>query len=94
MTWLKYLSMMPLLYALVKGAVELVEATMAGLPGAEKKKAVLDALASAWPAAQETFKFAAPYEVILPVLSFLIDLVVAIYNLIGYFKKDDAPTPA
>jgi len=95
MAWIKYISLFPLLYALVKGAVELVEATRDGIPGADKKAAVLAALQDGWVSAQAAFGFATPIAPLLPILSFLIDLVVSIYNAIGYFKKDKpVVTPA
>jgi len=91
MSFLKYITLFPLLYALIKGGVELVEVTQAGLPGEEKKAAVLNSIKDGWATAQSVFGFAIPVEPILPVIGFLIDLTVSIYNAIGYFKKATVP---
>lgn len=91
MGWLKYITLLPFLYELIKGAVALVEATKAGLPGAEKKAAVLGAITSNWDSAQAAFGISVDVTKIIPVLSFLIDLIVAVYNAIGYFAKKDVP---
>lgn len=94
MAWIKYISLFPVLYALVKGAVELVEAVSTGVGGAEKKAAIMAALEEGWAAAQAAFGLTVPFEPLKPIISFLIDLTVAIYNAIGFFKRSEPVVPA
>jgi hypothetical protein len=93
LTLLRFAKYVPFLFALIKSTVELVEGTKAGLPGPEKKQAVLDAIAVAWPSLALAFGLTAPVSGILAVAGILIDLVVGVYNAVGVFTKSAPPAP-
>lgn len=87
LTLLRFVKYIPVLIGLIKPTIEMVEATKAGLPGPEKKKAVLDAIESAWPALAAFLGLTAPISGVLAVAGILVDLCVGIYNAIGVFAK-------
>ena len=93
LTLLRFAKYVPFLFALIKSTVELVEGTKAGLPGPEKKQAVLDAISVAWPSLALAFGLTAPLSGILAVAGILIDLVVGVYNAVGVFTKKPSPAP-
>lgn len=88
---LRYITLIPRLVAIVQAAVAFVEGVKAHDPGTEKKAAVLEALESGWEGIGKEFQINVPYTVLKDVISFLVDFAVSIYNLVGYFKKKDAP---
>lgn len=81
-----YLSILPVLVGMVMAVVNAVEALKSGTLGADKKKAVLDSFGSTWEAIQKEFKVKEPFSVFAPILGVLIDLVVAVFNTVGYFQ--------
>ena len=89
---LKYLALIPALFALIKGSIEMVEAVSSGKTGPEKKQAVLDALQATWEGVQAAFGINVAYATIAPVIGLLIDLAVAIYNATGFFQKKAVAT--
>ena len=92
--FLRYVSLIPILIQVVQAAVQFVESVRADSPGPEKKAAVMDSLAASWGGLQNEFKITVPFSVLGPIVSFLIDLAVSVYNAVGYFRKKEAPAPA
>ncbi len=90
-TLLKYVSYVPSLIFMIQAVVSLVESIKNGEPGTEKKNAALDILGQNWESLSKEFKIVVPFDVLKPVISFLIDLTVSVYNMIGYFRKKDNP---
>lgn len=90
MLWLKYIALLPLLYSLVKGAVELAEDVAADgdIDGPEKKAAVLAAVKTGL----ERLGYGAIAVVVEPILSALIDVTVAIFNALKW-KKEKPVSP-
>lgn len=86
---LRYVSYVPALIFMIQAVVALVEAVKIGEPGADKKNSVLDILGQNWESLSKEFKIMVPFEVLKPVISFLIDLTVSVYNMIGYFRKGE-----
>lgn len=88
--WIKYVALLPALYQLIKGAVEICEDVAEdGVLGTEKKAAVLDAVKAGCAA----LGFSAVWSILEPVASAMIDITVAIYNAVGGWKKKEAPAP-
>lgn len=92
--FLKYITLIPILIQVVQAAVQFVESVRSDAPGPEKKAAVMDSLTASWGALQSEFKITVPFAVLGPIVSFLIDLAVSVYNAVGYFRKKEAPAPA
>ncbi len=87
---LKYITLIPALIQLIRQLVEMVEERHNGFGGPAKKDAVLSALTGAWGAVAATFAIKAPIEIVLTLASPLIDVVVGVYNAIGYFTRGTA----
>jgi len=84
MTWIKYIALLPALYKLIQGAVEICEDVAEdGVLGAEKKAAVLEAVRMGC----ETLGVGPAWAVLEPVVGVMIDMVVSIYNAVGNWKK-------
>ena len=91
---LKYITLIPALIQLIRQLVEMVEERNTGFGGPAKKEAVLSALTGAWGAVAATFAIKAPIEIVLTLASPLIDVVVGLYNAIGYFTRGTVTAPA
>jgi len=89
MGWIKYVTLLPVLYSLIKGAVELAEDVAADgdIDGPEKKAAVLAALKSGL----ETLGYGAIGGILEPILSAMVDITVGIYNALKWKRGGDAP---
>jgi len=88
---LRYVSYVPALIFMIQAVVSLVESVKTGEPGGDKKNAVLEILSGNWESLSKEFRITVPIDVLKPVISFLIDLTVSVYNMIGYFRKKDQP---
>lgn len=90
LTLLKHVTLIPHLIFIVQAVVGFIESVKAHDPGPEKKAAAMQSIRDGWSIAQEEFKIKEPFDVLEPVLSYLIDLAVSVYNMVGYFTKKDA----
>jgi len=84
---LKYVTYVPALVFMIQAVVSLIESVKAGEPGADKKNAALEILQGNWANLATEFKITIPFEVLKPVISFLIDFTISVYNMVGYFTK-------
>jgi len=92
MVWLKYLALFPAIYAFVRATVELVEDLAGGKTGAEKKAIFMAAMEQGWASFQNTFGFKSAFNDFATLISLMVDVVVAVLNATGVFKKTN-PTP-
>jgi hypothetical protein len=76
-----YIKYVPSLVGVVMGAVAMVEAVMVGDPGTAKKAAVLASISGMWGQISAEYGIAGDFSKFVPILSLLIDLAVAIYNI-------------
>lgn len=89
---LKYVTLIPRLVFIVQAVVAFIESVKEHEPGTDKKAAAMESIRDGWGIAQEQFKIKEPFDVLEPVLSYLIDLAVSVYNMVGYFRKKDNPS--
>jgi hypothetical protein len=84
MAWLKYITLLPLIYTLVKESVALAEDVAADgdIDGPEKKAAVLAAVKSGL----TSLGYGAIAGVLEPILSAVIDITVGIFNALKWKK--------
>lgn len=89
--WVKYITYIPTLVVLIQAAVAFIEALKKEAPGPEKKQDVMNALEASW----DSFfpKKVDAFDAVKPVISYLIDLCVSVYNAVGYFTKKEAEAP-
>lgn len=85
MNWLEFVMAIPTIIAMVVELVKKVE--VPGVPGATKKQAVMDVLKASLDALVQC-GIKAPGTVILTVADYVIDAVVAAYNIVGIFKHE------
>jgi len=86
-TYFKYV---PSLVGIILGAVAMVEAIRAGDPGPEKKAAVLAAIQGIWAQIAAEQNITVAFDKLIPLISILIDLAVALYNV--FWKKTETLT--
>ena len=73
--------------ALIKSISELVKVVEAPGNGAEKKQAVLDMISVMYDEINKVTPLPFSKETILAISSAIIDIVVALYNITGIFRK-------
>lgn len=81
LTIIRYIGYIPQLAGLILSAVAFVEGIMAGGTGPDKKQAVLTSVETAWASLSAETGITKPFSEIAPLVSILIDLCVAIFNL-------------
>jgi hypothetical protein len=87
MNWIEIFTIIPVLYNLIKQAVQDVESDM---PGAQKKEAVMAVIKAAVDG-MAAVGLKVPATVVLTIASALIDGVVTLFNIVGIFKKKPVP---
>lgn len=92
MAWLKYIALVPAIYQFVLSTVQLIEQVAEGMPGADKKSMFMQALQDGWASFQVAFGFKTEFGTFEPLISLLVDFIVAILNVTGVFKKNVTPT--
>jgi ribosomal protein L12E/L44/L45/RPP1/RPP2 len=90
--WLKYLNLVPVLVAVVSGIVNFIEHLHDG--SFDKKGKALELFDSAWPSIAAGFGITAPVESIRGIVSAIIEIAVAGFNLVGIFTHKDAAAVA
>lgn len=88
--FLKYLNLVPILVGVVSGIVNFIEHLHDG--SFDKKGKALEMFDSAWPAIAAGFGITVPAESIRGIVSAIVEIVVAGFNLVGVFTHA-TPTP-
>jgi hypothetical protein len=88
---IQFSSLIPKLIGLLSALVILWEGIRSGITGPEKKAGVMKALKENWDVWAKKWEIEAAWTVVEPLCDNLIDVIVTVFNLIGWFKKVAPP---